>query len=140
MGNLLRILKEEKQLRDVSERKRLENEDKKLHSIRHSQIRCAGNAYGKKTFEYGCGKSSELRLWTLELRQFWDNNTGSPCGGFWTTGTPELDNLICPKCSRINYIYNHPQKAKILTLRKAAGTKEIQIFKTTVESKHGVEF
>ncbi len=117
-----RILKQEAALKKRFSEELLALEDKRLHSIRHSQIRCNEKC--------GCGKSSEMRLWTLQQRWFWDNNTGSPNGGFWSYGEPRLDSLICPKCGYANYIHTHVQFVKIMDLREAAYDKECQIFKT----------
>ncbi len=125
--NLKGILKAEKNLKDIKRQELFDLENKRLHAIRHSQIRCSEKS--------GCGKSSELRLWTLQQRYFWDENTGSPSGGFWSCGEPKLDTLVCPKCSYENYVYTHIQVDKILLLRGAAGDKEEQIFKTVTKKK-----
>ena len=127
VSNLSNILKAEKALKDKRDQEFFDLEDKRFHSIRHSQIRCSA--------EYGCGKSSELRLWTLQQRYFWDENTGSPNGGFWSYGEPKFDTLVCPKCSYENYVYTHLQVDKILLLREAAEDKEEQIFKAVTKKK-----
>lgn len=51
------------------------------------------------------------------MRLYWDNNTGSPNGGFFAHGGDDTDSLICPKCSKHNYIYNHPDRQKIMDMR-----------------------
>src|SRR3989338_3214362 len=86
-----------------SEKKDLLNA--KLTAIGRRIIRCIS-----------CKKSSQLRLWTF-IQDHWYERPYSCSGGdTWHTSKTELCHIVCPKCDTENYIYNHPQREKIINL------------------------
>lgn len=77
--------------------------DRKIAVIRRYAIVCVH-----------CKKQSVLSRWIF-LQDFWYTQpSGCTEGDYWNKTESECCHIFCPQCEKLNYIYNHPQKALLL--------------------------
>ena len=89
--------KSNKKLRTLHEKQRI--------LIRASTIQCTK-----------CKRRSQLCLWVFIQDHWYTQPHSCTEGDYWTPSKPETCHMVCPRCEAENYIYNHPQKEKILRL------------------------
>lgn len=53
---------------------------------------------------------------------------GCTGGDTWHTSKKSVCNLVCPRCTTLNYIYNHPQQQKIISYLEEYGLHIKEIF------------
>jgi len=92
---------------------RLENERQKvlakqLRIIRGSFIKCAK-----------CGENSKLFSWTFIQDMFYVEPYSCTGGDYWLNSETRCCHIVCPKCEGEIYLYNDPQRDKIVNLIKA---------------------
>jgi ribosomal protein S27E len=61
-----------------------------------------------------CGKSSTLGKWSFIQDYWYTPPRGCTEGDYWNATKTECCYIACPHCRVMNYIYNHPQKQKLL--------------------------
>ena len=75
-----------------------------------------------------CKKRSQLSRWNF-LQTHWYEAPYSCAGGdTWHQNETEVCYVACPKCGKWNYIYNHPQKVRILKTLNGYRLHPSQIF------------
>lgn len=76
-----------------------------------------------------CRKKSRLGTWSF-IQERWYVEPYSCAGGdYWNYSKTETCDITCPKCGVENYIYNHPQRNKIVELVDGHHFSTTDIFK-----------
>lgn len=101
MSAVAQARRQQKELR-IAERELIEQEKE---AIRRSLIRCQR-----------CAKPSRLSDWTFVQKKWWVPARGCTEGAYWTNSHTDVCDIVCPKCGVANYIYNHPQRSKLVDL------------------------
>lgn len=91
----------------LNELKKEEREIRKrrLQIIRRQLIKCVE-----------CGKNNQLHKWIFIQGHYQEFPDSCMSGDRWHECDTNFSDIICPKCKKENYIYNHPQKGKIVNL------------------------
>lgn len=99
----------------------------KLSILKNKLIRCAA-----------CGKNCRVGDWSFVQKFWYVPPHGCTGGDYWKPNEIDTCDISCPRCGSRNYIYNHPQKQKILEIIKTnpLWNKE-SLFKEVI--KHNVE-
>lgn len=116
-----RIRQERVELKGLENR--LIKEEKE--AIRRSFIRCKN-----------CNKSSRLLDWTFVQKTWWVPATGCNDGGYLKHSYTYLCDVVCPKCEIANYIYNHPQREKLVDLLGEHAWQAKELFKEVTIASH----
>lgn len=79
------------------------------NAIARKKVKCLG--WDKHTFKAkaplgGCGAQLPISKLTYIQTHWWDDNTGSPNGGYSREGEGQF---ICPKCGKLNRLYERPE-------------------------------
>lgn len=90
--------------------KELENERKKVLAakmdiIRRYYILCAT-----------CGVKSRLSRWVFIQDQYYVQPYSCNGGAYWKNYATQNCHILCPKCGTADYLFNHPQRDKIVNL------------------------
>ena len=91
----------------------------------------------KETLSCGfCKQKSKIKNWG-----FIQEHLHVPPRGYiederWVAKGIRTCDLICPKCSHVNHIYNHPQKEKIIDIMCNHGVSAMEVF-TTLWNRYG---
>lgn len=120
MGKMERIDSELKRL----EKQKAKLSGKKSDILRNMLVKCVN-----------CHKQSKICEWTFVQKYWYVRPSGCTEGDYWKHDEYDTCDIMCAKCSFQNYIYNHPQKTKILQIIKdnpSFGTNNL--FKKVVES------
>ncbi len=123
MNKLKRVIRQLNELNDV--RKKIVSE--KLQIVRRALIRCAE-----------CDKKSRLCVWVFVQDWWYEEPYGCTGGAEWRTSQTESCHIVCPKCGKENYIYNHPERTRIVDLIDVSASDFLKkdIFKA-VGDAHG---
>lgn len=95
--------------------------ERKRQVIRRMFIRCRE-----------CRSASRLASWGFIQKLWYVRPTGCTEGDYWKHHETETCDLVCPKCRKRNYIYNHPQKERILAVT-IKGIGKAELFATVTE-------
>ncbi|MBI1957508.1 MAG: hypothetical protein HYS44_03590 [Candidatus Niyogibacteria bacterium] len=107
-----------------------EGEIRRLQKQKHAALRRT-----LITCEY-CKKASPLSSWGFIQDHFYVAPYSCTEGDYWGETDVECCHLICPKCSQENYIYNHPQRKKIVRLTKQIPSFEWDQLFREVRERH----
>lgn len=80
--------------------------EKQITDLRNKQL---SNAKRTLITCRTCKKSSVIGKWVF-IYHLWSNSWDD----HYNHSEPNTCHIVCPKCKHTNYIYNHPQKTKIL--------------------------
>jgi hypothetical protein len=94
----------------------------KLEAIQRVLIKCVK-----------CHKKSRLGTWSFVQGRWYVEPYSCADGDYWNYNKTETCHILCPKCSSENYIYNHPQKDKIVELVDGNHFSTTEIFKEVTE-------
>ena len=83
-----------------------------------------------------CAKTSKLSRWDFVQDHWYEGPWGCMGGDTWHSSKTEVCHLACPHCRQMNYIYNHPERQKIVELCNRVAGRLSQVF-TNVWDKHG---
>ena len=83
-----------------------------------------------------CKKTSRLAKWDYVQGHWYEGPWGCTGGDTWHSSKTEVCHLACPHCRQMNYIYNHPDRTKIVELCERVASRFSQVF-TNVWDKHG---
>ncbi len=98
--------------------------ERKIEAARRKILSCAY-----------CRKVSAIFLWVFVQKHSYVRPYGCTEGDYWNRDEADVCDIICPKCGKANYVYNHPQKENILKLLKTPGLCATNIFHK-VEERH----
>ena len=104
---------------------RSETLKQKLQAIQRSLVICIK-----------CRKKSRLGSWAFIQGRHYIRPYSCNGGDYWVYSKTEVCEIICPKCGAENYIYNHPQRNKIVELVTVNPFSKEQIFKNVTEKFH----
>lgn len=89
---------------------------KELEEVKsRKKVKCLGwnkHAFATKAPSGGCGTQLSVKKLTYIQTHWWDDDTGSPAGGFHREGEGQF---ICPKCGKKNRLYERPD---VVALKK----------------------
>ncbi len=108
------------------ERQKKEVRAKQLKAIKSSLVKCS---YAN------CGKTSKLSGWIFIQRHWYISPHGCMGGDYWKKSKTEVCNFVCPKCGGEHYIFNHPQRDKIVDLVDNFSLSISEIFQEAREVK-----
>jgi len=95
--------------------KLIHNRIEELKGKLESSFLDLSNAHAERFLEcLDCRKKSKARTCTGIDYRYWDNNTGSPCGGFYTHDYYAWE---CPKCG--NYKNNEIESDEFWEMKNA---------------------
>lgn len=63
-----------------------------------------------------CRVASRLSSWGFVQKMYYVRPSGCTEGDYWVPRDTETCDIVCPKCGERNYIYNHPQKERIVAV------------------------
>jgi hypothetical protein len=121
-GGKMDQIRETQEKLDRLDEKRAELSKQKLEAIQAVPIACIA-----------CKQYTSLGDWIFIQKLWWVPPSGCTEGAYWKNHQTHTCDLRCPQCSYENYIYNHPQKAKIVELVDHHGFYEKKIFKNVEE-------
>ncbi len=75
-----------------------------------------------------CNKKSVLSSWTFIQNHWYEKPHGCLGGDNWWSSKKECCHISCPKCEKQNYLYNHPQKEKIVKILNDFRFNEEELF------------
>ncbi len=78
---------------------------RQLAAIRRKFIRCSK-----------CHKNSRLASWSFIQGMFYVEPFSCTGGDYWLNSQTSSCHITCPKCGYENYIYNHPDRDRIVEL------------------------
>ncbi|MBI2676650.1 MAG: hypothetical protein HYX21_01675 [Candidatus Yanofskybacteria bacterium] len=81
-----------------------------------------------------CHKKSRLGTWSFIQDRWYVEPYSCTGGDYWNYSKTETCDIVCPKCNSENYIYNHPQKDKIVELVDGHHFSTANIFKEVTEN------
>jgi len=93
------------ELDEAFQKKRKELIGKKLALAKKVLIKCQS-----------CKKNIQLGKWIFRQDMWYEYPRGCNEGDHWHQTETNMCHLKCPKCGKLNYIYNHPQNKEILAL------------------------
>lgn len=82
-----------------------------------------------------CQKRSQVGSWIFIQDQWYVKPFSCTGGDFYTNTKTECCHLVCPKCQKENYIYNHPKRFWIERLADEQPFAKNDIFKEVVVRK-----
>ncbi|MBI2063960.1 MAG: hypothetical protein HYT65_03145 [Candidatus Yanofskybacteria bacterium] len=94
----------------------------KLEAIQRILVKCVK-----------CHKKSRLGAWSFVQGRWYVEPYSCTGGDYWNFNKTETCHITCPKCGDENYIYNHPQKNKIVELVDGHHFSTEKIFKGVTE-------
>ena len=107
----------ERKLASDFRKKQKEIHKKKLFLVRGSRIKCVH-----------CGKQPSLRKFQFIQNEWYESPWSCNGGGNWHSSETKLCHIICPSCNKENYINNHPDVIKIVSLIGDYGLEKKEIF------------
>lgn len=84
-----------------------------------------------------CRKKSRLGTWSFTQGRWYVEPYSCTSGDYWKYNGTETCHIVCPKCGDENYIYNHPQKDKIVELVDCHHFCTEEIFKKVTQNFKG---
>ena len=118
MSNL--VVVQNKLNRLENERKRAREEQRDI--IRRSLIRCTV-----------CRKQSRLFSWTFIQDKYYVEPYSCTGGDYWLNSETRGCHLVCPKCSGEIYLYNHPQRDRVVELVDSHHFSKKELFSKVME-------
>ena len=106
---------------------RLENKRRKVREeqrtiIKRSLIKCTA-----------CGKQSRLFSWSFIQNQYYVEPYSCTGGDYWLNSETRCCHIVCPKCGEEIYLYNHPQRDKIVELVDSHHFSKSELFQKVKE-------
>ncbi|MHB1118298.1 MAG: hypothetical protein ACYCZ7_02130 [Minisyncoccota bacterium] len=86
-----------------------------------------------------CEKGSRLETWGFVQDFKHTPPYGCSGGACWDKSETRVCYLLCPKCSAMNYIYNHAQREEIVDLVEKQGVKKEEVFSAVFEKYSDAE-
>lgn len=83
-----------------------------------------------------CAKTSKLSSWDFVQGHWYESPWGCMGGDTWHVSKTEVCHIACPHCRKMNYIYNHPDRLKIVLLCARVSSHLSQVF-ANLWDKHG---
>lgn len=80
-----------------------------------------------------CHKKSRLGTWFFVQGRWYAEPYSCIDGDHWNYSDTKVCHIVCPKCDGENYIYNHPQRYKIVELVDGHHFSTKEIFKEVTE-------
>lgn len=105
-----------------NKRKRVKEEQRDV--IRNSLIRCMM-----------CSRRSRLSSWVFIQDQWYVRPYSCTDGDYWSPSATEVCHIVCPKCSKENYLYNHSQRDRIVELIDSHQFAKTDLFKEVEERR-----
>lgn len=104
---------------DMAEIERIDRELKRLEELRKKILERKSDILRNKLIKCAnCGKQNKVREWSFVQKYWYVPPHGCTGGDYWKPHEHDTCDIMCPKCASKNYIYNHPQKPKILQIIK----------------------
>lgn len=83
-----------------------------------------------------CSKTSSLGEWDFVQDHWYVRPHGCTGGDYWKSHEVQTCHIVCPKCRKMNYIYNHPARERLVELSNIFGLRFTKLF-AQVWDKHG---
>jgi hypothetical protein len=90
---------------------------RKLEMLRNIEISCPY-----------CKRPSKTQEWTFIQDQWYEGPHGCTGGDTWHDTQTECCHIVCPKCTRETYIYNHPDRDVIVKHIKESDFSKRELF------------
>ncbi|CAN5117554.1 hypothetical protein BH11PAT3_BH11PAT3_2380 [soil metagenome] len=87
-----------------------------------------------------CKKASPLSLWSFVQSRWYTPPSGCTDGAYWNDTEPKCCHIMCPHCTKQNYLYVHPQLEEILLYMETAKISAEKIFSKVFSSYKEVGF
>jgi ribosomal protein S27E len=123
MAVLERVKKEMAELTEAYNAAASKLTDRKREVIRRFIVRCRE-----------CGQGSRLSAWSFIQKLWYKRPSGCTEGDYWLPHNTETCDIVCPKCQDRNYLYNHPQRDRIVEF-VASGVAKEELFATVTEEQ-----
>jgi len=111
--------------------------EKKIAPIRASIHQLVALRVGRTIVQCSlCRKRSRFGRFGFVQDYWYTQPSGCSGGDYWSRTEIKLCYIVCPECSVMNYIYQHPQREQIIDLIQNQGLERKEIF-STIWEKHG---
>ncbi len=119
--------------------KKIEKSNHKIEELklRINELRGEIKEFIKRQYIFclSCQKNSRFGSWIFIQERYYVPPRSCNDGDYWNNSEVDVCDLICPKCISNSYVYNHPNKDKIVyAVRKLCFTPR-EVFGEVRESK-----
>ncbi|QQR82259.1 hypothetical protein IPJ70_03175 [Candidatus Campbellbacteria bacterium] len=80
-----------------------------------------------------CGRKAPLSQWVFIQSMYYVAPHGCTEGDYWVNSQTKVCHLCCPMCEWENYLYNHPEREKILGVFVEVGESQKEMIFARIE-------